>query len=207
MKSSPNWNQVLSAASGDVRRLSYVDRYTSIPVSFKENVAEHSYWVALYAALIHQEVSADTTLYAPIVTYALVHDIVECVSGDLVRTFKYSTEELKQAVDAAEEKLVSGFPTELKSLMSLPWTLIQHEGDNAYVKSVVKLADFVSLHQYMVRERMRGNSEIRPFFDRMQKDMRMMAKKYRENADVRVQSMAGLFDEMAVVEDFSPRTT
>lgn len=207
MKSSPNWDQVLDAASGDVRRLSYVDRYTSIPVNIKENVAEHSYWVAFYAALIHQEVSSDTSLYAPIVTYALVHDIVECVSGDLVRTFKYSTEELKQAVDSAEEKLVSGFPAEVRSLMALPWTLIQHEGDNSYVKSVVKLADFVSLHQYMVREITRGNVEIRPFFDRMKKDMSMMAEKYRTSHDARIQSMAGLFEVMSVVENFSPRTT
>ena len=61
-----DWSKVLEAASGDVRRLSHVVRYSSIPISVPENVAEHSYWVSLYAILIHRTLRPkDTTLVAP----------------------------------------------------------------------------------------------------------------------------------------------
>ena len=207
MEKNPSWERVLEAASGDVRRLSYVDRYTSIPVSFKENVAEHSFWVAIYSSMIHEEIDGSEYFLAPILSHALVHDVVECISGDLVRTFKYSTPELKKAVDAAEDKLSHGFPDLLKKVMALPWQSIQNPDDVAYVKAVVKTADFVSLHQYMVRERLRGNHEIEPFFRRMQADLHMMAEKFQKETIPQVKCMSGLFDLMSQTENVSKRTT
>lgn len=191
------WQGVLEAASGDGRRLSYVDRYASIPVLIKENVAEHSYWVAQYSLLIHRACGAPDALIGPVLSYALVHDFVECVSGDLVRTFKYSTEELKRAVDDAEEKLAEGFPAEVKDLMRLPWALATEAEDAAYVKAVVKAADFVSLHQYMVREVNRGNREIAPFYERMKKDLTSQGARFGESKDPRIASIKSLFDLMA----------
>lgn len=207
MKTSPSWEQVLGAASGDIRRLSYVDRYQSIPVSIKENVAEHSYWVALYSAMIHLEVEGSDFYLPAILSHALAHDAVECVSGDLVRTFKYSTEELKKAVDAAEEKLSEGFSPVLKDVLNLPWRSIQNAEDKAYCKAVVKTADFVSLHQYMVRERLRGNQEIQEFYDRMKADLTMMGEKFKADTDTRIKSMSGLFFEMAKTDTCAKRTT
>lgn len=197
MKATGGWDAVLEAASGDGRRLSYVDRYASIPVSVKENVAEHSYWVAQYALLIHRETGAPDFLIAPVLSYSLMHDYVECVTGDLVRTFKYSTEELKRAVDAAEEKLVGGFDPKVRELMDLPWTLVSSPADTAFVKAVVKAADFVSLHQYMVREVSRGNREIEPFFQRMKRDLVAQGQKFGESSDSRVAGMKRLFDVMS----------
>lgn len=207
MKTTHSWEKVLDAASGDVRRLSYVDRYTSIPVNIKENVAEHSYWVALYSAMIHEAVEGSDFYLPAILSHALAHDIVECVSGDLVRTFKYSTEELKAAVDAAEEKLAEGFSPVLKSVMGMAWRSIQDPSDKAYCKAVVKTADFVSLHQYMVREKMRSNLEISEFYDRMKVDLRMMGEKYKASSDTRIKHMAGLFEVMANTDTTAKRTT
>lgn len=191
------WEGVLEAASGDSRRLSYVDRYASIPVTFKENVAEHSYWVAQYSLLIHREASPSDFYIAPVLSYALMHDFVECVSGDLVRTFKYSTPELKRAVDEAEDKLAEGFDPKVKDLMSLPWQLVQDEADVKYVKAVVKAADFVSLHQYMVREVNRGNREVEPFYRRMKRDLTAEGAKFGQSRDSRIAGMKKLFDLMA----------
>jgi 5'-deoxynucleotidase YfbR-like HD superfamily hydrolase len=191
------WEEVLEAASGDMRRLSYVDRFASIPVTIKENVAEHSYWVAVYSLMIHRAASPTDFHIAPILSYALVHDLVECVSGDLVRTFKYSTPKLKEAVDEAEGLLSDGFDPRLKDLMELPWTLVQSNGDLKYVKAVVKAADFVSLHQYMVREVNRGNREIGPFFQRMQRDLLAEGEKFGQSPDKRISGMKDLFDAMA----------
>lgn len=193
---SPDWNSVLDTCSGDARRLAYADRYTTIPVTFRENVAEHSYWVALYSLVIHREMGQPEALTAPILAFALVHDLVECRSGDLVRTFKYLTPELKAAVSAAEKLIEDSMPDLLRKEFSA-LAAIPDASDRAYAKAVVKTADFVSLHQYMIREVSRGNTEIQPFFERMQADLRSAAGELESSPEERVRQQAGLFRLMA----------
>ena len=93
------WDEVIKASTSDVRRLSSVWRYSSVPVAVQENVAEHSYWVALYGAMIHRALDPNVGILGHVVLKSLLHDLGECVTGDVVRIFKYSTPELKVEVD------------------------------------------------------------------------------------------------------------
>lgn len=169
-----DWKKLLDASSGDIRRLSHVVRYSSIPVCVSENVAEHSYFVSLYALMIHQVMRPENTeLIGAIVVHALLHDVAEAKTGDVVRTFKYSSEALKREIDFAEEKIIEGFDVCIKQAYSVSTSLSR--GNEDYVKKVVKAADFLSLQQYMVREYKRGNQEIYPYFELMLKDLMSMS--------------------------------
>lgn len=167
-----DWKGILRAAGGDVRRLDYVNRFSGIPVSFMENVSAHSFWVCLYAAMIHRHLLGfqEPGIDMYVMIHGLTHDIPECLTGDVVRTFKYSTPELKRAIDSAEEKLAENLPEEIKFFVKAISDTVSPE-DQKYVKSVVKAADFMSLFQYMNREWNRGNVEIRPFMERMREDL------------------------------------
>lgn len=162
-----DWSSLITASSGDIRRLSSVWRYSSIPISVPENVAEHSYWVAMYSAMIHKHIGDNATLLGEIVLKGLTHDLAECVTGDIVRVFKYSSPELKKEINKAEMKLSSSLPEII--------TTIIPSGVGKYVESVVKAADFLSLYQYMRREASRSNLEIIPFYERMTRDLCMMS--------------------------------
>ncbi len=199
MESEPNWSSVLAAASGDIRRLAYADRFTTIPVLVKEDVANHSYWVSLYSKLIHDALEPQRTdLVGFILTKALIHDAPEMVSGDYVRTHKYMTQNLKDALDEVEEMIVAKYPRALKSLHD--WCQDQSNEvspeDAAYVKAVVKAADFLSLHQYMNREYLRGNREIMPFINRMRSDLEQEATDRVNSKFPRVQRISGIYDAM-----------
>lgn len=203
-----NWNEVLDAASGDVRRLSYVTRFSSIPVTIPENVSDHSFYVTLYSVLIHNHLDEDNvwhkSLLAPIMLHAVTHDISESVTGDLVRTFKYSSPEFKNAVNMAEQNMLSCFPLKISELYNM-W---EHAaGDRKrYVKAVVKAADFMSLHQYMVREVARGNQEIGPFFERMISDLRQEGYNIKSDPDSKIASLSGLYMMMSNTTSFGRRT-
>lgn len=166
--------------SGDVRRLSHVVRFSSIPVAVSETTAEHSFWVALYAVMIHLELGGKPEDIGAVVLGAVVHDLPECVTGDVVRTLKYSTPELKREVDRAEEflseKLLGPKIRGLLAVAELLRTKKAKKADPDYVKTVVKAADFMSLFQYMRREAMRGNLEIVPYFNRMRRDLHKMSR-------------------------------
>lgn len=168
---------MIGASTGDVRRLSAVWRYSSIPVAVRENVAEHSYWVAMYGAMIHRAMDPDVSTLGQIVLRSLVHDLGECVTGDVVRVFKYATPELKAEVDRAEAILAGRFHPALRDLVAFIESTGAHPGTpwDGYVKAVVKAADFLSLFQYMRREASRGNLEIIPFYNRMVVDFADMA--------------------------------
>ena len=185
---------MLEAASGDVRRLSHVVRYSSIPISVPENVAEHSYWVCLYSALIHQVLRpADHELIGALLLKATIHDLAECVTGDVVRTFKYSSTTLREEINKAEDNIIRNLPGPIQVLMNGVAPKLAH-GEGPYVEAVVKAADFMSLHQYMMREVRRGNREIiRPYYLRMEDDLRAMMEKY---TDQEFESFQYLYKEM-----------
>lgn len=169
----PNWENIIEETR-DCQRLDYVTRYTSIPAITRESVSTHSYWVTFYATMIHNEVAgSEVGTLAAITVNALIHDLVEMRSGDFVRTFKYKTKELKNAVDEAEELVKQEFDPKVRGLYETARILLT-EGNKDYVKSVIKAADFLSLYHYMAREIYRSNYEIAPFFQRMIDDLREM---------------------------------
>lgn len=201
----PDWDNVIDTCSGDVRRLSYSDRYTTIPVTCRENVAEHSYWVALYALFIHRELGEPEELTGLILAYALIHDLVECRSGDLVRTFKYLTPELKSAVSNAEGIIERGMPDLIRAEFSAI-EMISDLKQRAYVKAVVKTADFISLHQYLIRELNRGNVEIQPFIIRMQNDLIAIGMEMEKSEDGRIAVQAEIMFKLAKITYSGRRT-
>lgn len=158
---------MFKAASGDVRRLDNVVRFSSIPTVVNELVSTHQYWVGLYSALLHSAIRPDDKhLLGRIMIKASTHDILEGWTGDFVRTFKYSSEKLRNAIDEAEVDLIKSLPPEIKSLYEET-----EDDETEYIKDVVKTADFLSLQQYMFREWMLGNRTIKPFYERMINDL------------------------------------
>lgn len=211
-----DWKPLLEAASSDIRRLDYVTRYSSIPVTVPENDSTHMYWVSVYSMMVHRKLVGPKELDALIMQHALTHDALECLSGDIVRTFKYSSREFRAAVNKAEQGLASSLPVEVRSLLDEVQLHItsfghSHHWKGDYVKDVVKAADFMSLYQYMWREKKRGNSEIDPFFGRMIEDLKGMAKKLNDGAGIEPRdfdhrpSLASLYESMA--EGFAQRFT
>ncbi len=194
------WSEFLNVIRADIRRLDSVIRYNSIPVIQQESVATHSFWVTLYSVLIHKEIyegDRSSQIEADVMKHALFHDIGECLTGDVVRTFKYSSKEFKNAVDLAEFNMIEKFmPKMIKMSLDEIHDRSNHP-DGGYIKSVVKAADFVSLYMFMNREWIRGNKEISPFLERMVKDLRSMAIKSYESPELYDNKLSSLYFAMS----------
>jgi 5'-deoxynucleotidase YfbR-like HD superfamily hydrolase len=180
-----NWNDLISVSSGDIRRLSHTIRFSSIPVTYSESTAEHTFWVALYAVLIHNNLQQKPDGILPsLLIHALTHDAPECVTGDVVRTFKYSSPELKNQIDEAENRLVEDlFPIAIKDLFKMIEQNLPSPESAKYVKDVVKAADWMSLFQFMRREAARHNFEIIPYFNGMIEDLDSTAESFANASD------------------------
>ncbi len=196
---SQKLQEMFDAATGDVRRLDDVVRFSSIPIVVPELVSTHQYWVALYAALIHSTIRPDDAhLMGRVMIKAVTHDLIEGWTGDFVRTFKYSSEKLRSAIAEAESDLLASLPSALQQLCT-----DVDDNELAYVQDVVKAADFMSLHQYMVREWMRGNKSIGVFYDRMVNDLTHEQHKLMARADPHAALLGELF---RIMRDSALRT-
>jgi 5'-deoxynucleotidase YfbR-like HD superfamily hydrolase len=178
----PNpWQKMVDASSGDIRRLASVWRYSSIPIVIPENVADHMYWTAIYSVMIHSQLQGLSTdsarkkygkksVLLAILLKAITHDMAEAVTGDIIRPFKYSSPTLKEEIDRAEKDMVeTRLPKEVKEIAILADQMTSFD-NSEYVNAVVKAADFLSLYQFMRREVLRGNAEIRDFVQIMVED-------------------------------------
>lgn len=108
--------------TGPVRRLHNVERYSSMPILKEENVAEHQWQVAFISLVIYwdqkvafeeaesaAEVSELGLVFAQLqpevfLPRAICHDISESMSGDIIRSFKYSTKPVAEAMKDADDK-------------------------------------------------------------------------------------------------------
>lgn len=182
------WEETF-ANIADYQRLDYVIRYSSVPVTTQENVSAHSYWVCFYSTLIFTEISPnDRTLLAPLLVSAMMHDFVEGHTGDFVRTFKYSLPELKKAIDQAEELEIQKYPHQVQNLYKMAEDGLSFT-DRMLIKSIIKAADFISLYSYMRKEFLRGNREIKPFYELMMRDI------FRLSTMPKVESSGVIFDQ------------
>jgi len=90
--------------TSEVARMSRVTRYSSFPVNRMENVAEHSFWVAFISYLIAfdlreqgHRIDLGMTLRG-----AITHDLSEIISGDVIRSYKHTNDDVRQAMKMAD---------------------------------------------------------------------------------------------------------
>jgi len=157
--------------TGDVNRLRYITRYSTSLVLHRENVAEHSYYVALYSYLIAVWVQANYPVrahtlqatedalevhFAKVLCRALLHDIDESRTGDFQRPFKYSRPELKALVDEAakdefERAVAPIIPGSLAFVRSMVHNW-EHAKDDSTEGSIVAFADYLSVLSHLYAE-------------------------------------------------------
>lgn len=170
------WRKFVDLTS-TFKGVDYAWRYGTIPITVRENVSTHLFWVTHYAALLHLRVDpTDHETLGVCLMGASLHDIGESLTGEVVRTFKYTTPELKQEIDRAENIMLDRLPDEAKELFIVYDDMLTKLGTGGaeYVRVVLKVADFVAVFQFMKRELERGNREIGPYYDRMISDLKMM---------------------------------
>ena len=149
----------------------------------QENIAEHSYQVAVIAhglALAGQKYYDKAVDIQKVVLLALYHDAGEVIIGDLPTPVKYFNPDIKTSYgkieDVAKSKLLSFLPDELSDEYS---SLLFAEED-PYEARLVKAADKLSAYVKCLEELAAGNREFVKAKDSIGKEL----EKYRQMPEV-----------------------
>lgn len=150
---------IIEVMYGNFTRLSHTWRYSSVPVIARENVAEHSFWTAMIGITIAYETGVPH-LAGTVAVNAIMHDIEECMTGDLIRDMKYANEEFRQQIQTIEDEFV----TRLVEDMGPTGGIIQARWRGAKGETragrIVALADALSVVAYCSKEGTMGNINL-----------------------------------------------
>lgn len=165
---------------GSIKRLAYVNRYSSLPVIRKENVAEHTCFVSLYCLLIAKDLQSVGRVVdvEKLLKCALLHDIDESLSGDFLRSVKYGVDGLKDLLSVAGVKFVSQIQTSLGVRIMEDWKLAKDDSIEGYILSI---SDLLGVLSYLLEEYASGNQHIIYIFRELSNYFALMK---REISDV-----------------------
>ncbi|MBI2112960.1 MAG: HD domain-containing protein [Candidatus Wildermuthbacteria bacterium] len=151
------------------RSLAHVMRFSSKPQHFKESVAEHSFFVAYFTCILcdllkeaGQDINSEKAL-----RMALVHDLEEVFSGDILSPFKHYSQEVTAAIRKVNLEIIQeafqGLPAKLSAHYISLWT---EEGEGKSIEAkVVKIADKLSLLGKCAEEVKAGNEFFKDMYE------------------------------------------
>ncbi len=90
------------------RSLAHVVRFSAKPQHFSESVAEHSFYVAYIARILCDLIKGNGRIVdaEKVITMALVHDMEEMYSGDILSPFKHYSEKVRAAIREVNQEVV-----------------------------------------------------------------------------------------------------
>ena len=144
-------------------RMRYITRWGLMRNTFSENIAEHSYQVAVLShalALIRRDIlHLDGPDLDRCAVAALYHDASEILTGDLPTPIKYYNPDIKDAYKQVERiagnRLLDMLPPALRD--SYEHLVLE---DDETVLPIVKAADKLSAYIKCIEEQKAGNTEF-----------------------------------------------
>ena len=131
----------------EVYRFKNVVRYNTRNIITKESVAEHSFYVALFALKICDDYNVDSRTTKRAIIKALLHDMPEIELNDITHNVKEKLN-LRPFLKKYEDEYFDTHFSEHRSLMK--------EGDEK-TNAIVDYADTMSVYQYALNETLLGN--------------------------------------------------
>ena len=151
------------------RALAHVIRFSSWPQHFPESVAEHSFFTAYFTSILcylikQQGISINTE---KAIQMALIHDMEETFSGDILGPFKHYSPALNESIRKVSEETITDVFNDLpEALQEAYIALWKEEGVGESIESqVVKVADKLSLITKCAEEMKAGNDYMTPIYE------------------------------------------
>lgn len=145
---------------GDFTRMAHVYRFSTVLCMKRESSAEHTFftsWISFVISHYVKQKGMHVSL-GEVLTKCLVHDLEECRTGDINRLFKYSSHELRQAIDRSAYVMLGQTLDKMfdqDNEMTFEKSVLHHwrtSKDDTVEGRIVKFADFLSVLSYMWAE-------------------------------------------------------
>ena len=142
---SPSW-----------RDMAYIPRWVILRRTRQQFLAEHSYFVTVYAKQVAELIKWEGDM-GELLTYALIHDIEETVTGDIPGPIKRAAFNKDDAGLAMNNVMLDKFGKDV---------VMDKHFAPADVRAIVSVADSIEEVCFLMEERLMGNSQwIQPVIE------------------------------------------
>jgi len=145
-------------------RLQHIERWSLMRNATRENVAEHSFHVALLAhalGSIAREIFGKDVDPGALVSYALFHDAGEVFTGDIPTPVKHHNPRIlanfREIEELAAERLAAAVPDKLRATYE---PLIGRKPADPELDKLLKAADLLDAYLKCVGETSAGNRDF-----------------------------------------------
>lgn len=143
----------------ELRTMAIVPRWSIVHVTQKDTVANHSYFVAIYAHMVARVINwqgpKDYLMFS-----ALLHDLDETITGDLVGPIKEYIIDEERMHDYVDHKIYARFESLAVEHAHLEGKCKMRHAEEADL--IIKAADRLDAVLFLIMETRRGNTTITP---------------------------------------------
>jgi len=148
------------------RKLDKVIRFSAQMRIKDESVSEHSFHVALYSMILadlEEKIFKNKVDKEKLLKTALLHDLEECLTGDIIYDFKHTnkslTREIKRMSQKFFENLMKNLPEKIAKEYTLFWGTSKDK--NKIEGKIIEAADKLEGLIYTLNEFSLGNKEFK----------------------------------------------
>tara|TARA_Y100000310_G_scaffold297074_1_gene329837 strand:- start:1824 stop:2351 length:528 start_codon:yes stop_codon:yes gene_type:complete len=144
-------------------------RFSATPQHFPESVAEHSFYTAYVVSLLCDlaQKAGEKVDREKATTMALVHDMEEMFSGDILTPFKHYSSEVRETIQKVNREVVpqvfENLPAEMREKYIALWN--EDSEGTSIEAQMVKVADRLSLLSKCAEEVKVGNGFFQEIYD------------------------------------------
>jgi len=187
--------------TGSIKRLAHVNRYSSLPVVRRENVAEHTCFVSIFCLLIGKDLQERGwgVDYEKLLKSSLLHDIDESLSGDFLRCVKYGVPGLKTLLDEASHGFMRDIAGQIGIDLIPDW---KDAKDGSLEGNILAVADLLGVVSYILEEFAAGNrhllyilKEVDGYYQQLEKTIQSPLIKYLRDARKVIHEVHSTFED------------
>ncbi|MBI2542638.1 MAG: HD domain-containing protein [Candidatus Aenigmarchaeota archaeon] len=160
---SPNIKKFLS----NLRNLDKVVRFSTLRRLKDENVAEHSFHAAFYAMILaDMEIKSGNKVdVEKVLRRAIMHDIEEALTGDVIYSFKYSEPGFSEKMKAMSLEFCKELLKDMPEFSDSYLNIWKDAKDSTIEGKIVNAADKLEALVYSLEEYSLGNKNFKPIID------------------------------------------
>lgn len=164
------------------RNLDRVIRFSAHMRVKDESVSEHSFHTSLYAMImadLEEKVFKNKINKEKLLKTALLHDLEECLTGDIIYTFKHTDKALAGEIKKIGQRFMEGLLGNLPPEIAKDYTdLWLHSKDTKTIEGrIIEAADKLEGLMYVINEFSLGNQEFKKIIKIYQKQLKELGLK------------------------------
>ena len=159
------------------RKLDRVIRFSAHTRIKDESVSEHSFHVALYAMILadlEEKIFKNKVDREKVLKTALLHDLEECLTGDIIYDFKHTNESLTKEIKRMSQKFFEKLMKNLSGKMAKDYILLwaKSKDKNKIEGKIIEAADKLEGLIYALNEFSLGNTAFKLIIENYKKQLK-----------------------------------